>query len=768
MMKKFESLTVEDYISIIRRRIWYVVGVTFVVSVATFHYVRQIKPTYLSETTMSMAGRLVPENYVDSIARETNPERMEFVRDQVQSRTFVEQIARDLQLVPPGATEVGPVVDSVKSRIVLTPISNSTFRLSFTANDPVLAQKVTTRLAERVILLNTLLRKAKVEGTDHFLDAQLEQASAELAKSEESLRQFYNRHFPGIPRDGINLDSLTTVQAQLSVADGNLQTLLDKRKELERRIEEQTQLKSVARASAPRPRDVPAVREAPIAGTNASPFESALARKKDELAEKLTKYTPMHPTIIALTQDIRRLEAQVTAERERMASSAVPRPADSRQHSETPQIVLPEIETSELVLAELQQGLQQVKKDVAAAEEAKQRLVSKTAVYQSRINPPAELAIQLNALNRAYENARVQYTDVSLRKNRSGLASQADTNEDNEIFRIIDKANLPRYSSSPSRRMLAMGGCLAGLLLGIGAAFWREFTDSRLYDEDQAATQLKMPILASLPEVPTTRKNKGRMGGSNGTQLLDLSPDASHNGSFQLQNAQSLIREVLGNHSTIAGEQFRLLRAKLSGIQKSTGLKSLIVTSAIPNEGKTFSATCLAGIMAQEAGKKVLLIDADLRTSNAGTMLGVGRGKFGLSDYLREVDSDGGALLGKSVVRAGDSNWYFLSAGTVVKNPGELLSSPEFTALIRLAQNEYDWIIVDSPPILVLADTNSIADVCHATLLVACAGKTSGSLVKDAVARLGSEHICGVVMNRVRHLKANQYYRSYYKKQAAG
>src|SRR5687767_5437532 len=106
-MKNLENLTVSDYISIIRRRIWYVIGVTILVSVGTVIYLMQIAPTFTSETTILVAGRIVSENYADSIVRDTNAERIEFVRQQIQSRTFLERIVQEFQLAgpEPGDTE---------------------------------------------------------------------------------------------------------------------------------------------------------------------------------------------------------------------------------------------------------------------------------------------------------------------------------------------------------------------------------------------------------------------------------------------------------------------------------------------------------------------------------------------------------------------------------------------------------------------------------------------------------------------------------------
>lgn len=764
-MRNFENLTVTDYFSILRRRIWYVIGTAFLVGVATFLYVWQMKPNYVSETTIFVAGRLIPENYVESIVRDTNQERIEFARQQLQSRTFIERIVSEFQLAGPDADRE-TVINVVRARTVLTPLTATAFRLSFSAPDPVLAQNVTRRLADRVIQLNENFRKEIVLGTDQFMDEQFNQAKSALTESEEKLRKFYSDHYPGVPRDGVNLDSLSNLQAQLASADSNLQNLQDRRRALERRLEEQRQLKSVGRAQAPQ---APAAnvteheRPAPVAPP--SQLELKLATKRTELKEKSLRYTAAHPEIIALTQEVKDLESQVNDERAQLARSTPAPRGNATAAVRPPDIGLPQVDTSDFIQAEIDLELQRVNKDIAAADAVKRQMSSRVSLYQSRINPSAELAQELATLNREFEIAKQQYTDISARKAKAGLASEADTSGNSQVFKIVDEPNLPRHSSGPAKRMVLGGGCFLGLLLGFGAAVGRELLDNSLLTEEDAARDLKIPVLTSLPEVDGD-KSKSSKKRKEPKPLVPLSFGSADptTREFGLQHADAEIRNVITNSMGIAGEQFRLLRTKLSAMQKTVGLKSIMVTSAAPNEGKTFSATCLSAIMAQEPGKRILLVDADLRTANAGVALGVGRGTFGLSDLLRDSMSVTPELFESSLVKHADSKWYFLPAGPLISNPAELLSTPAFESLMRMAYEQFDWVVVDSPPVLAVSDANLLAGVCGGALFVMHGGKTPASLIKEAVGRIGPERICGLVMNRMRNLKLHHYY-SYYQKQ---
>jgi capsular exopolysaccharide synthesis family protein len=234
---------------------------------------------------------------------------------------------------------------------------------------------------------------------------------------------------------------------------------------------------------------------------------------------------------------------------------------------------------------------------------------------------------------------------------------------------------------------------------------------------------------------------------------------------FDLAGADASIKVVL-DPLTDVGEQYRLLRAKLSLMQKQRGIKTLLVTSTVPSEGKTFTACCLAGVFAQEPGKRVLLIDADLRRPKAARDLGlVGNSEMsGLSQVLR------GEVPPQEVMLSSNSlNFYLMPAGSVPSDPAELLSSPLLEQTVSPLRDGFDWIVFDSPPVLALADASLLAPLCDAVLLVVRTDSTPVKLVKEAIARLGADKICGIIMNRGRRRdKSNYYYYKYYRKSTQG
>lgn len=243
---------------------------------------------------------------------------------------------------------------------------------------------------------------------------------------------------------------------------------------------------------------------------------------------------------------------------------------------------------------------------------------------------------------------------------------------------------------------------------------------------------------------------------------VDLRPFGivvKNDATFDLARADARIQTVL-DPMTLIGEQYRLLRARLTLVQRERGLKTLLVTSSVAEEGKTFTACCLAGVFAQEPGKRVLLMDADLRKPRADRSLGIDRNGdlTGLSQVLR-----GEALCENALIAASSLNLFFMPAGPVPDNPAELLSGPVFGEILRELTEHFDWIVLDSPPVLSLADASLIAPFCQATLLIVRTERTPAKLVKEAIGRIGKERICGLVMNRGRHHRAARYYYRYYK-----
>jgi protein-tyrosine kinase len=195
--------------------------------------------------------------------------------------------------------------------------------------------------------------------------------------------------------------------------------------------------------------------------------------------------------------------------------------------------------------------------------------------------------------------------------------------------------------------------------------------------------------------------------------------------------------------SRVGAEQFRTLRSRLYQLRSNQPLRKILLTSAVSGEGKTFVAANLAQAIVRQRDRRVLLIDADLRSSRLHLAFGASS-EPGLSDYLRGDVDEVTAIQAEQ-----EGNLYLIPSGTKIGNPSELLSNGRLKQLLDRVASFFDWVIIDSPPCLPVADSNVIADVCDGLLLVVKAGSTPAELAQRARQELESRNVLGVVLNSV-------------------
>ena len=212
-----------------------------------------------------------------------------------------------------------------------------------------------------------------------------------------------------------------------------------------------------------------------------------------------------------------------------------------------------------------------------------------------------------------------------------------------------------------------------------------------------------------------------------------------------------------GSLSPHAAEQFRTLRSRLYQLRSAQNLKTILMTSSVPGEGKTFVTTNLAQALVRQPDRRVLIIDGDLRCARLHVPLGAPNTP-GLSDYLR---GDADEL---SVIQHGqEGNLCFIPGGQEVSDPSELLSSGRLKTLLDRVAPIFDWIILDSPPCLPVADATILANYCDGILLVVRAGSTASEVAQRACQELHGRNVIGVVLNAVEqnHMYGSYYYQGY-------
>jgi protein-tyrosine kinase len=201
-------------------------------------------------------------------------------------------------------------------------------------------------------------------------------------------------------------------------------------------------------------------------------------------------------------------------------------------------------------------------------------------------------------------------------------------------------------------------------------------------------------------------------------------------------------------------EQFRTLRSRLYQMREKASLKKILVTSALPQEGKSFVSANLAQVLVRQHGRRVLLIDGDLRVARLHAALGT-TSSPGLADYLLG-ESDEFAIM----QRGSMENLFFIPCGRTVPHPAELIANGRLKMLMQRVEPLFDWIIVDSPPAVPVSDASQLANFCDGVLMVVRSNATPYDTAQRARQEFQGKTLVGVVLNGIS--RADSYSRYYY------
>jgi capsular exopolysaccharide synthesis family protein len=313
---------------------------------------------------------------------------------------------------------------------------------------------------------------------------------------------------------------------------------------------------------------------------------------------------------------------------------------------------------------------------------------------------------------------------------------------------VINSAEVPTVPTLPKKTRDMALATVIGLAGGIGLAFVLEFLDSTLKNPEEAENYLRLPNLGVVPEFSSIN-GKSLYGPRELSRQLAL----DHN-SPALPPGKELVTSH-GSYSSI-GEAYRNIRTALLLSRAGGPPKITLITSAMSREGKTVTAVNTA-VMLSQLGANTLLIDADLRRARCHRVLAVDN-LLGLTEVLT------GARDFREMVRSTEiPNLYFLSAGSVPPNPTELLNSAKMMDTMAQLKEHYEYIVIDSPPVLPVSDSLLLAKMTDGVVIVADGGATPRHQVKAACARLeyARAKILGTILNKIR-VNGPDYHYYYY------
>lgn len=361
--------------------------------------------------------------------------------------------------------------------------------------------------------------------------------------------------------------------------------------------------------------------------------------------------------------------------------------------------------------------------DLALKNRAYQNLI--TTSQAKLTNLPSELG-ELVKLEREKASAEKLYNALEQKYQEATINERARVGNAD----ILDLGLDNNGPVAPDRPKIILFGVLIGLGLGLMFAFVRNYLDKSIKSPEELESK-GASVLSWIPKIEAIGKN-----------------------------GQSTPEFIVGNKSnSAASEAFKALRTRIQFSKlESEQLKTILVTSSIPFEGKTIVASNLAGSFAQ-AGKKVLIVDCDLRKPRIHNVFETD--KFpGLSDYLFT-----NVTLEDITKRTPMDNLYFITSGTIPPNPSELLGSVQMKQFIHKLKEIYDIIIIDSPPFITVTDSEILYNITDGTVLVCQANKTPADAFWKTYDRLSKKyphHLLGCVLNNFNFKSSYGYYYNYY------
>jgi len=400
-------------------------------------------------------------------------------------------------------------------------------------------------------------------------------------------------------------------------------------------------------------------------------------------------------------------------------------------------------ETDEQIQIELKKVVDRVRGEYQAAAQRESMLNDAMEKQKQEANQLNESAIEYNLLKRDVEGNRTLYEGLLEKLKEAGVTSSLRSNN----FRTVDVARVPTAPAEPNvPRNLAFGLAL-GLTTGIGLGFLLEGIDNTVRTPEQAQAISSLPSLGMIP----LSSRSSTEGASKRLSRASLSDSLTAAASKEVVELITVSRP----QSQMA-ESYRALRTSLLLTSLGAPPKVIVITSALPQEGKTTTSLNSSVVLAQK-GSRVLLIDGDMRRPSIHKALGLGP-RTGLSNVLT-----GSATLQQAVFRYDRvPNLYVLPAGTPPPNPAELLASVHMGDMLADLRAQYDHIVIDTPPTLSVTDAVILATRADTVVLVIRSGQTTKQALRrarDILMRVNAR-ISGVLLNAA-DLRSPDYYYYY-------
>ena len=499
---------------IVVRRRWWILVPACCVALATIAIVRILPNRYTSEATLLVVQQQVPQRYVVPNSTTDISSELQAMKQEILSRPRLNDIIREFSLYPKAAKRKAPeqIIELMLRDIDIQPLQGPAkpnadldgFKISFTTEDPVVAQQVTSKLTSLFIQGDLKVHEEQDTNTTTFLHAQLENAREKLAELEQKVKDFKMQNLGELPEEQQgNLAIMASLQTQLQNATAAMSRAQEQRAAL------QTLLAGYQAALSVRGVQFPGL---PDSGRTVSPIDAAQAdldRLKLERAKLAVTRTPEHPDMITNQAEIAAAEATVANLKQGASKTPQGRSPEARSDP-TPAEATP-AEQPALTQVRSQLEANQVEMQNLAKEEA--QLKAKLEQYQTRLNMTPVREQQMAGIMRDYEFQKQAYGDLLAKEQQSQLATNLGKDQRGQQFRLVDPPSLPALPSSPKRLKLNLGGAAGGFALGLALALLMEMLDRSFHRAKELIERFTPPFAVSIPLLLTPGESRARTWG---------------------------------------------------------------------------------------------------------------------------------------------------------------------------------------------------------------------------------------------------------------
>ena len=735
--------TVREYALIASRNKWLIAGAVACGLILAWGYCLIATQYYESRTLIVEEKPTGYDNVIKNVedADKRFEQRLFFIQKQIVNRAFMGEVAKELGLYQDGPDGQGSDAAGAElasltkiERAMIDPAGGKSlqnlvdgFVVSFLHENPRTAMQVAARIADKFIEENNKEREREAEGAGEFLDDELTFMKLELEKKEANISRFKQKHLDDLPQlADANLRTLDRVQNEIASTTESLQRQSDKLTMVNQAVQQY-------RVSGQQNLSVGSARMG-----EPDPLFRRLRELRENLVKLRSEFWDGYPEIVLTKEEIRQVEEELTNLYGRDAIKG-----------DKAALLDP-------YLQDLMKQQSEARAEIALLQRRLDQLQASRRDYEKRLERSPLVEQELLVLERDYNNMKSNYAMLLDKRLNTRIAENVEKRQKGGKFRILDGARIPTEPVLPNKLRVLVLGFLFGCVSGAGLSILRERLTPQFRSPEDIELMLAGPrLLAAIPDFSSLWIPERGSQSLRDSYLLRRPLGMSSRAETEVASS-NLPSDTLASYRDIdrrfvtrmfprsmAAEQYRVAAARLQLLNSTGAPMVAAVTSAIKGEGKTTTVVNLGYTLSRDFGRRVLLLDCDFIFPELKAFIETPI-RFGLVDCLRsDVPPQ------QAMSPFADVPCWIMPAGQDTGDSNELLRAGQLSRVLSRLREEFDYILLNAPPILPVATMNVLESHCDLLLLVVRANLTAKQAVTQAIGSLRASRPIHVVLNGV-------------------